>query len=159
MYYQFFYFLKSRCVQFFFLHIFLVVTLNRDNRGRIQINEFEWHSLHLPFNSDLQTVFGKYNVCFISSRLSPSVMSFSSYRWPFHDGGRYHTETSRKSLKSNQCHLLFHSQENRSIIPQACSANQWTGFYMISASVMKGLTVLCLSHVIMWHHLIMVTRR
>ena len=36
---------------------------------------------------------------------------------PFHDGGRYHIETS----------------------PLICSANQWTGFYMISASVMKGL--------------------
>ena len=35
----------------------------------------------------------------------------------FHDGGRYHIETS----------LLI------------CGANQWTGFYMITASVMKGL--------------------
>ena len=35
----------------------------------------------------------------------------------FHDGGRYHIESSR---------LI-------------CSANQWTGFYMISASVMKEL--------------------
>ena len=36
----------------------------------------------------------------------------------FHDGGRYHIETS----------------------PLICSANQWTGFYMITASVMKELT-------------------
>ena len=35
----------------------------------------------------------------------------------FHDGGRYHIETS----------------------PLICSANQWTGFYMITASVMKEL--------------------
>ena len=35
----------------------------------------------------------------------------------FHDGGRYHIETS----------------------PLICGVNQWTGFYMISASVMKGL--------------------
>ena len=35
----------------------------------------------------------------------------------FHDGGRYHIETS-------------------------CSANQWTGFYIITASVMKGLNTL-----------------
>ena len=35
----------------------------------------------------------------------------------FHDGGRYHIETN----------LLI------------CGANQWTGFYMITASVMKGL--------------------
>ena len=25
--------------------------------------------------------------------------------------------------------------------PLICSANQWTGFYMISASVMKGLRI------------------
>ena len=41
----------------------------------------------------------------------------SSFLKPFHDGGRYHIETS----------------------PLICGANQWTGFYMISASVMKGL--------------------
>ena len=35
----------------------------------------------------------------------------------FHDGGPYHTETS----------------------PLICSVNQWTGFYMIGASVMKEL--------------------
>ena len=35
----------------------------------------------------------------------------------FHDGGRYHTETS----------------------PLICGANKWTGFYMITASVMKEL--------------------
>ena len=38
----------------------------------------------------------------------------------FYDGGRYHIETS-------------------SLI---CRANQWTGFYMITASVMKELIVL-----------------
>ena len=38
--------------------------------------------------------------------------------WLFHDGGRYHIETS----------------------PLICSANQWTGFYMITASVMRELT-------------------
>ena len=35
----------------------------------------------------------------------------------FHDGGRYHIETS----------------------PFICSANQWTSLCMITASVMKGL--------------------
>ena len=35
----------------------------------------------------------------------------------FHEGGRYYIETS----------------------PLICSANQWTGFYMITASVMKEL--------------------
>ena len=37
--------------------------------------------------------------------------------WLFHDGGRRHIETS----------------------PLICSANQWTGFYMTTASVMKDL--------------------
>ena len=43
----------------------------------------------------------------------------SSHNLPliFPDGGRYHTETS----------------------PLICGENQWTGFYMISASVMKRL--------------------
>ena len=36
---------------------------------------------------------------------------------PFQDGGRYHIETS----------------------PLICGENQWTGFYMITASVLKGL--------------------
>ena len=36
---------------------------------------------------------------------------------PFLDGGRYHIETN----------------------PLICGANQWTGFYMITTSVMKGL--------------------
>ena len=35
----------------------------------------------------------------------------------FHEGGRYHIETS----------------------PLVCRANQWAGFYMIMASVMKEL--------------------
>ena len=38
----------------------------------------------------------------------------------FHDGGRYHIETS----------------------PLICGANQWTGFYMITASFMKELNTL-----------------
>ena len=38
-----------------------------------------------------------------------------------HDGGRYHIETS----------------------PLICWANQWTGFYMITASVMKELSFFC----------------
>ena len=42
--------------------------------------------------------------------------------YPFHDGGRYHIETS----------------------PLIWGANQWTGFYMITGSVMKGLRNKCL---------------
>ena len=42
----------------------------------------------------------------------------TQFTWlTFHDGGRYNIETS----------------------PLICSSNQWTGFYMITASVMKGL--------------------
>ena len=37
--------------------------------------------------------------------------------WAFHGGGRYHIETS----------------------PLICGVNQWTGFYMITATVMKEL--------------------
>ena len=40
----------------------------------------------------------------------------------FHDGGRYHRETS--SL--------------------VCRENQWTGFYIITASVIKDLNMHCL---------------
>ena len=46
-----------------------------------------------------------------------STLKLKEMSSPFHDGGRYHIETS-------------------SLI---CSANPWTGFYMTTASVMKGL--------------------
>ena len=39
------------------------------------------------------------------------------FHYHFQDGGRYHIETS----------------------PLICRANQWTGFYMITASALKGL--------------------
>ena len=45
-------FFKLYFAPFFFPHSFSVVTFNCDNRGKIQINEFERHSLPLPFNSD-----------------------------------------------------------------------------------------------------------
>ena len=51
--------------------------------------------------------------------------------WLFHDGGRFHIETS-------------------SLI---CTANQWTGFYMITASILKGLNSLDKSCVIGRHSL------
>ena len=46
-----------------------------------------------------------------------------SFAQLFHDRGRYHTETS----------------------PLICSANQWTGFYMIMAPVIKELKPLILA--------------
>ena len=50
---------------------------------------------------------------FIDLRFSDCQFSHE----PFQDGGRYHIETS----------------------PLICGANQWTGFYLITASVLKGL--------------------
>ena len=46
-----------------------------------------------------------------------------------HDGDRYHIETSP---------LICGAETS----PLICRANQWTGFYMITASVMKELNVL-----------------
>ena len=43
--------------------------------------------------------------------------SLQSVFFDSHDGGTYHVETS----------------------PLICSANQWTVFYMIGSSIMKGL--------------------
>ena len=45
-------FFEPLSVSFFFFHSLSVVTANCDNRRKMQINEFEWHSLALPFNSD-----------------------------------------------------------------------------------------------------------
>ena len=42
---------------------------------------------------------------------------YSKYYYLFQDGGRYHIETN----------------------PLICSANQWTGFYMITGPVLKKL--------------------
>ena len=46
-----------------------------------------------------------------------------------HDGDRYHIETSP---------LICGAETS----PLICGANQWTGFYMITPSVMKELNVL-----------------
>ena len=46
--------------------------------------------------------------------------AMGDYNQLFLDGGRYHTETS----------------------PLICCSNQWTDFYMITASVMNELTLL-----------------
>ena len=43
---------KLYFVPFFFPNSFSIVTVNCNNRGKIQINEFERHSLPLPFKSD-----------------------------------------------------------------------------------------------------------
>ena len=56
--------------------------------------------------------YGPSPVCITATYLYVSQEIFT-----FHDGGRYHIETR----------------------PVMCSANQWTGFYMITASAMKYL--------------------
>ena len=53
--------------------------------------------------------------CTINSGMDDFVAK--PYILAFHDEGRYHIETS----------------------PLICVANQWTGFYIITASIMKGL--------------------
>ena len=56
--------------------------------------------------------------CVLTRNIFPLVATFYIITIQlFHDGGPYHTETS----------LLI------------CSANQWTGFYIIGTSVMKEL--------------------
>ena len=57
------------------------------------------------------------NSCFILQKIVLEVFLWMSFN-EIHDGGRYHIETS----------------------PLICSPNRWTGFYMITASVMKELT-------------------
>ena len=57
-YHLLFIFQASLC--FIFRFNSLVATVNCDNKGGIQINELECHSLLLPFNSDWQTVFGEH---------------------------------------------------------------------------------------------------
>ena len=56
-------------------------------------------------------------ILLLQKNVNLSKIDYKTYNKPFHDGGCYHTETS----------------------PLICRANQWTGFYMITASVMKGL--------------------
>ena len=68
----------------------------------------------IKFSEHLQTTQDKY---FFFSR---KVLQFNT----FHDGGRYHIETS----------------------PLICRTNQWTGFYMISASLVKELIHFSVSH-------------
>ena len=53
----------------------------------------------------------------LSILIENSVLDVWKDTLPFHHGGRYYIETS----------------------PLICGANQWTGFYMVTASVMKGL--------------------
>ena len=55
-----------------------------------------------------------------------------------HDGDRYHIETSPLICGAETSPLIC-GAETRQLI---CGANQWTGFYMITPSVMKELNVL-----------------
>ena len=53
---------------------------------------------------------------------------FNERVWLFHDGGIYHIKTS----------------------PLTCSANRWTGFYMIGTSVMKELRHWLETFIVLW---------
>ena len=64
----------------------------------------------------MAAIFGKTNNDNMTDLFLPEVNHF-------HDGGRYHIETS----------------------PLICGANQWTGFYIITATFMKGLNTLSFS--------------
>ena len=67
--------------------------------------------------SDLHTK--KAKILIESSKgSSPNFAYYVKIIKHFQDGGRYHIETS----------------------PLICRANQWTGFYMITASVLKELS-------------------
>ena len=57
--------------------------------------------------------------CKQSESLYHGLFTVHNKTKPFHDGGRYHIETSPLSKLIS-------------------GANQWTGFYIITASVMKG---------------------
>ena len=46
---------------------------------------------------------------------------------------------TRKDFRHQQWHQLFHGGGRYHIETELCWANQWTGFYMITASVMKEL--------------------
>ena len=63
--------------------------------------------------------------CKQSESLYHGLFTVHNKTKPFHDGGRYHIETSPLSKLIS-------------------GANHWTGFYIITASVMKGLKVKCL---------------
>ena len=73
----------------------------------------------------------KHFLCSVGSTLLSftSNFSFSCHTSPFH-ALRFYPQT-----------LLFHDggRYNIEISPLICKANQWTGFYMITASVMKEL--------------------
>ena len=58
-----------------------------------------------------------FSICFQLVSAHCVIQLFSSQL--FHDGGRYHIETS----------------------PLICRANQWTGFYTITVPVMKELNI------------------
>ena len=64
----------------------------------------------------------------------PSIMAQS---WPWDSQIAVKKKKGKTLLINSKTVIkLFHDGE---ITPLICRANQWTGFYMITASVMKGL--------------------
>ena len=97
-----------------FLNTGFTVFLNSLQSITLHKSTFSQYSFLVFFNKKTQAFF-----CFLNNNIINNLAS-SDFSLPFHDGGRCHIETS-------------------SLI---CRANQWTGLYMITASVMKGLRYL-----------------
>ena len=81
----------------------------------------------IPLCKDLTLIFNPFKMEAVIIYRNQSIDLQSK---PFQDGGRYHIETS----------LLI------------CRANQWTGFYMITASVLKGLKIILIFNKTQPHH-------
>ena len=64
----------------------------------------------------------------------------------------YHIDLRDLTAKflSELCHDV---QVDSTLIPCKCSANQWTGSYTITASVMKELTAEWVEHYNMWRNI------
>ena len=82
----------------------------------ISVNRKKFCLLDQPTSLDRSSHL--YLCYFVCPFVRPSTR-LPAHLLTFHDGGWYHIETS----------------------PLICRANQWTGFYIISASVMKRLKV------------------
>ena len=93
-----------------------------ENIGQISHTSQAWHNFCKIFRNTVGRNFITYIHLLTKQNSFGShlSLSFPIFYEPFHDGGHYYIETS----------------------PLICVANQWTGFYMITASVVKGLKAL-----------------
>ena len=94
---------------------FFFVKINSYLVARIVL--FDTAGLHLLTFRILESRPSKHIELDLSHVLALTKLRIVLSNWLFHDGGRYHIETS----------------------PLICRANQRTGFYMITASIIKEL--------------------